>query len=229
MKIISKKVSKNEYETEVRYFAETDDGFDGSAQGYGYKSEEKLQKAYWWYKNGDAWKDKVKDRQNKILTHFRTNKEYAELYENLVEFFHPDNAFYLMKDGNTYDKKSFLDYYSTKKEHLNDVLQTLHIRFSSLADFFTSLYEEEEKLKQRRYSQVEENRKKNKNAERRQNLLKKYGNDFFDLRKKITIYCKTNDISCPHTNAKIHEWFKHLPTEKQETIRNITLGEKRNL
>ena len=222
-KITSKKIPINEYENEIRYFAESDDGFDGNAQGYGYKSVEKLKKAYWWYKEGDNWKKKVQNRRIDILTYFRINKNSNELYGKLLDFFHPDNAIYLMKERETYDRNSFLDYYNNMEKPLDEILQNLHIDFSSLADFFTSLYEEEEKLKQRYANQLREKRRRNKINERKQKQLKKYGNDFFVLRKKIKIYCETNSIPCPKTNSKKNNWFKHLSTEKQEIIRNIVI------
>ncbi|MBX8638545.1 MAG: hypothetical protein KIY11_09355, partial [Thermoplasmata archaeon] len=45
------KVTTRVVGNETRYFAETGDGFDGTTQGYGYRSMEKLNKAYWYFKN----------------------------------------------------------------------------------------------------------------------------------------------------------------------------------
>jgi len=83
-----------------------------------------------------------------------------------------------MKERKTHSHNTFLDYYNNMEKPLNEILQNLHIKFSSLADFFNSLYEEEEKLKQRCADQLREKRRRNKINERKQKQLKKYGNDF---------------------------------------------------
>ena len=51
---LTKKEIKTEdepWEKEERWFTKTEDGFDGTAQGYGYKTPKKLYAAYWFFKN----------------------------------------------------------------------------------------------------------------------------------------------------------------------------------
>ena len=79
---------------EARYFAETDDGFDGTAQGYGYKSMEKLQKAYWYYKN----KDKIRAKKKEARRFLRENPKINRLLKN---YFSVDNCVYALKCGET--------------------------------------------------------------------------------------------------------------------------------
>lgn len=92
MEITTKQINVNEFETETRYFAKTDDGFDGTAQGYGYKSIEKLKKAYWFYKN----KGKLKQNKNKAKKFLKNNPDINYL---LKDYFNVDNMICALKDG----------------------------------------------------------------------------------------------------------------------------------
>lgn len=87
MKITSRTVG---YET--RYFAETDDGFDGTAQGHGYRSVEKLKKAYWFYKNRGRL-SALKGEAKKFL---RENQDVANAVR---DYFTAQNALYAFKEG----------------------------------------------------------------------------------------------------------------------------------
>lgn len=91
MQITTKQVKANEFETETRFFAKTDDRFDGTAQGYGYKSIEKLNKAYWFYKNKGKLK-KLEHEAKKFL------KENLGIKKLLNEYFSDDNLLYALKD-----------------------------------------------------------------------------------------------------------------------------------
>lgn len=87
--------------TETRYFAETEDGFDGAAHGFGYKSKEKLEKAYWFYKN----RDKINNRKNKANKFLKENPQIKKI---LDEYFSAPNYLYAFKDGEELTMKSLL-------------------------------------------------------------------------------------------------------------------------
>jgi len=91
MEIITKQIKVNEFETETRFFAKTDDHFDGTAQGYGYKSVGKLNKAYWFYKN----KEKLKTLENEAKKFLKENPDVKKL---LNEYFSADNYICACKD-----------------------------------------------------------------------------------------------------------------------------------
>jgi hypothetical protein len=94
MKIEKRTVKINEYITETRYFAETEDGFDGTAQGYGYKSLEKLHKAYWFFKNRNRLND-LKAEAKKFL------KENPDVTKIIREFFSMENLLDAAKNRET--------------------------------------------------------------------------------------------------------------------------------
>ena len=91
MKITTKQIKTNEFETEIRYFAETNDDFDGNAQGYGYKSIEKLKKAHWFYKN----KGKLRSMEHQAKKFLKSNPEIKKL---LNDYFSADNHIYALKN-----------------------------------------------------------------------------------------------------------------------------------
>lgn len=102
MQITTKIIEDNVGNTETRYFGETGDGFDGTAQGYGYKSKEKLEKAYWFYKN----KDKINAKNNKAKKFLKENPQIKRL---LDEYFSAQNYLYAFKDGGELTMESFLE------------------------------------------------------------------------------------------------------------------------
>lgn len=87
--------------TEIRYFAKTDDGFDGTAQGYGFKSRQKLEKAYWFFKNKDKINAK-KAQAKKFL------KEHPEIKRLLDSYFSEQNYLYAIKDREEINMDTFL-------------------------------------------------------------------------------------------------------------------------
>jgi hypothetical protein len=91
MEITTKQIKVNEFETETRFFAKTDDHFDGTAQGYGYKSIEKLNKAYWFYKN----KGKLKKLEREAKKFLKENPDIKKL---LNEYFSENNWIWALKD-----------------------------------------------------------------------------------------------------------------------------------
>ena len=101
MQITTKTINDGIGNTEIRYFAVTDDNFDGTAQGYGYKSLQKLKKAYWFYQN----KDKIRAKQNKAKKFLDENLQIKQLLE---DYFSEQNYFYALKDGKELTMESFL-------------------------------------------------------------------------------------------------------------------------
>ena len=72
--------------TEPRWFVETGDGFDGTAQGYGYKSPQALHKAYAYFKNR-----KHPKKASGVKEFLRDNadvKTICDLYFDVDEMFH---------------------------------------------------------------------------------------------------------------------------------------------
>lgn len=80
IKIESKYVDINGIK-EKRYFAETRNGFDGTAQGYGYKSKQKIYKAYWYFEN----KDKIKKLNGEAHRFLKDNIEIKKSIKTYFE------------------------------------------------------------------------------------------------------------------------------------------------
>ena len=96
------KVTTRVVGNETRYFAETGDGFDGTAQGYGYRSMEKLNKAYWYFKNRNRLEGE-KGSAKKLL---KDNRALAKL---LRDYFSADNYLYALKGGETLSVQSLIE------------------------------------------------------------------------------------------------------------------------
>lgn len=116
MQITTKIIEDGVGNTETRYFGKIDDGFDGTAQGYGYKSKEKLEKAYWFYKN----KDKIKAKKNKAKKFLKDNPNIKRLLDN---YFSAQNYVYAFKEGEEFTMESFLE--TIKEEGNFEVIQKL--------------------------------------------------------------------------------------------------------
>ncbi len=96
------KVTTRVVGNETRYFAETGDGFDGTTQGYGYRSMEKLNKAYWYFKNRNRLEGE-KGSAKKLL---KDNRALAKL---LRDYFSADNYLYALKGGETLSVQSLIE------------------------------------------------------------------------------------------------------------------------
>jgi hypothetical protein len=92
--VTSKEIRIDEWQKEIRWFAESDDGFDGTAGGHGYKSPEKLRKAYWYHQNRHIIK------ANESMAR-RFLEENSELRKLLCSYFSADNHLIAAKDGET--------------------------------------------------------------------------------------------------------------------------------
>jgi len=77
MKIETKKI-KNE----IRFFAEeADPGFDGTANGYGFKSVEKLKKSYWFFQN----KDRLKNLEMEAKDFLKQNPDVKQILNDYFD------------------------------------------------------------------------------------------------------------------------------------------------
>ena len=99
LRVTTKQVQVNEYQTETRYFVETGDGFEGSANGFGYKSMEKLHKAYWYHKN----RGRISQMKGEAMAFLKENPEVKRVVD---QYFSADNQLHAWKDG---EKLSFPD------------------------------------------------------------------------------------------------------------------------
>lgn len=77
--------------TEERWFVETGDGFDGTAQGYGYKTPQAVYKAYNYYKS----KHKRHIEKNTILKFLKENPDIKNCFES---YFGPQECVWRIKD-----------------------------------------------------------------------------------------------------------------------------------
>ena len=101
MKIETKMIQDNEGNTSIRYFSEKIGSFDGTAGGWGYKSKQKLMKAYWYHQN----KHKInglKLESKKFL------KEKPRINRLLKNYFDEDNYLDAWKCGETLTFKIFI-------------------------------------------------------------------------------------------------------------------------
>lgn len=102
MNITTKRIEDTDMNTTLRYFTEKKDGFDGTAQGYGYKSKQKLMKAYWFHKN----KHKINGLKNETKVFLKENPKIKQLLNN---YFDVENCFDACKCGETLTFKTFMD------------------------------------------------------------------------------------------------------------------------
>jgi len=115
MKIIKKEIKNKNGHSEIRYIAEeVESKFDNTAQGYGYKSEESLQRAYWFFKN----KNRLFSENNEAK---RFLNENVEIKNELLSYFSEDNQFYAFKDGEELTMNDFV-YYHINNETLKELL-----------------------------------------------------------------------------------------------------------
>lgn len=96
---------------ETRYFAESDDGFDGTAQGYGYKSKQKLILAYWYFLN----KNKIKSLKGETKRFMKDNPEIKKLFDN---YFDESNCLDYAKNNDEMSIQDFINIIS-KDENIN--------------------------------------------------------------------------------------------------------------
>jgi hypothetical protein len=111
---------------EIRWFTQTDDGFDGTAGGYGYKTPEKLYAAYWFFKN----QDKILALKAEARKYLKDNDDVSFA---LRSYFHPDNCFYRLKDGEDSSIKNFI------KESADDGLSKIADKLNTVKHLWKSM------------------------------------------------------------------------------------------
>ena len=96
LKLIKKEIDKSEEYgfpvKETRWFAESEDGFDGSAQGYGYKTPQAVYKAYSYFKN-------TKKRKNTSIQIKKFLKENPDICSVINEYLSEDASLIRFEDG----------------------------------------------------------------------------------------------------------------------------------
>lgn len=108
LNLIKKEIDKSaEYDgipvKETRWFVETNDGFDGTANGYGYKTPQAVYKAYAYFKS----KDKRNQETNTIKQFLVDNLDVKKALKNYLD---ADWAIDRMKDGEPTSIENMLEY-----------------------------------------------------------------------------------------------------------------------
>lgn len=85
LNLIKKEIDKSEEYgvpvMETRWFVETNDGFDGSAQGHGYKTPQAVYKAYAYFKS----KDQRKTEANQVKKFLKDNPDVKAALKNYLD------------------------------------------------------------------------------------------------------------------------------------------------
>ena len=83
--LIKKEIDKSEEYgvpvKETRWFVETNDGFDGTAQGYGFKTPQAVYKAYAYFKSNDKRKADIKQ----VKQFLKDNPEVRTALNNYLD------------------------------------------------------------------------------------------------------------------------------------------------
>jgi hypothetical protein len=78
--LIKKEIIKNGDKI-FKWFVETDDGFDGTADGYGYNSPQKLYNAYWYFKN----KSKSTSLRREVYNFLKENPDIKQIIDDYMD------------------------------------------------------------------------------------------------------------------------------------------------
>ncbi|MGA8543522.1 MAG: hypothetical protein WB947_08320 [Thermoplasmata archaeon] len=101
MRITRKTVRIDASHSETRYFADTGDEFDGTARGYGFRSLERLHRAYWYFKN----RPRLEALRSDARRFLRENPRAAAA---IREYFSTERAIYAWKDGEILSMQSLV-------------------------------------------------------------------------------------------------------------------------
>lgn len=121
LNLIKKEIDKSaEYDgipvKETRWFVETNDGFDGSAQGYGYKSPQAVYKAYAYFKSKDKRKAETDTIENFL-------KDNPDIRKALNSYMDGDWAIDRMKDGEDSSIENMIEYFKEDEPAMVKKLQ----------------------------------------------------------------------------------------------------------
>jgi len=125
IKLIKKEIIKDiddHFETkETRWFAETNDNFDGTAQGYGYKSPQAVYKAYNYFKN----KNKYKNEANIVKKWLKAN---PDINNALEAYFDPQECLWREKDQEPTSIEDFVEMMQEESPEIaNKMLDQKHL------------------------------------------------------------------------------------------------------
>lgn len=124
LKLIKKEVIKKEdYGQEVkenRWFVETNDGFDGTAQGYGYKTPQSLYKAYGYFKNKNSRKN-----DEKLVKKFLN--ENLDVKTILNSYLDPDWWIDREKDGDPTSIEDMIETYKEESVVIDKLIKNKHL------------------------------------------------------------------------------------------------------
>jgi hypothetical protein len=102
-KTIVKTTSEGFPFAETRWFVETNDGFDGTAQGHGFKTKKAVYKAYYYFKN----KDKIMAKANEARKFLAENPDVRKI---LKKYMDADNIIYRIKCGEPTSIENLFEY-----------------------------------------------------------------------------------------------------------------------
>ena len=102
MKITRKTVRVDDARSETRYFADTGDGFDGTAHGYGFRSIERLYRAHWFFKN----RARLEALRSEARRFLQENPPIAAI---LQSYFSPEHFIVAWKDHETLSIASLIE------------------------------------------------------------------------------------------------------------------------
>lgn len=107
LELIKREIDKSEEYgvpvKEARWFVETNDGFDGTAQGYGYTSPQALYRAYAYFKS----KDQRKSHTDKVKQFLKDN---PDVLASLKEYMDEDRWLRRAKEGEPCSVENMLEY-----------------------------------------------------------------------------------------------------------------------
>ena len=122
--LIKKEIDKSEdYGVpvkETRWFVETNDGFDGTANGYGYKTPQAIYKAYAYFKSKDQRKAEAKTVKQFL-------KENPDIVAVLGDYCSEWCSIDRLKNGEPTSVENLLEYLGDKPDVAKKLLDNKHL------------------------------------------------------------------------------------------------------
>ena len=103
-----------------RWFVETNDGFDGTAQGYGYKTPQAVYKAYAYFKSKDQ-----REQNDKEVKQFLIDNPVIDIMCNA--YFSEEECLWRIKNEEPTSIKNMLKYIENESEIMNKLLSVKHL------------------------------------------------------------------------------------------------------
>lgn len=120
LNLIKKEIDKSEEYgvpvKETRWFVETNDGFDGAAQGYGYKTPQAIYKAYAYFKSKGH-------RMVETKTAKQFLKDNPDIKAALSNYLDVDESVWRLKDGEPTSIENMLEYIGEDQPEIAKKLQ----------------------------------------------------------------------------------------------------------